>query len=420
MNNALLPAILLMTGLIPGTYFYPIFWLVLAYLISVRRGRIPKAALAPIAPLGLVIVAGLVFVDIDTIYDTLRDIWYFSKIFVISLTGLYLGISFDTHPRLLRRMATVAVILAVLNVGYAFSNKDVEGSRHLAYFSVFIIPFIWRHRYEYKYSSSTLRVVMIFAVMLMLVLSGSRAGILTFTISLLAAFGAFKKTSNSLLAFGLAVALLFIIWPLLPQYDAANITFLGKIQNSINELSFETGAMKLDMYVNWRGFEAYRAYETWLNASLSEQVFGLGFGTHIDLGQIVAYGDGEVDSLPSVHNAYFTLLVKTGVVGIAAMVYFLLLPFRIPFDRCRPHVVVLSQISRGSAIVLLLTMALIAGPLNKQSMDGVLLMWAWSSGALMRVRHRAHLQTRSDRATTLASCSVVGSTHYRIIMQDNG
>lgn len=401
MKRTLLPAMLLMTGLIPGAYSYPILWIVLAYLIVVHRGTFPKAAFAPLVPLALVVVAGLAFIDTVAIQDTMRDLWYFSKIILIGIIGLYLGFSTEIHTRLMHRLSIVILILSVVNSWYALSSGEVDGSRYIAYIAVFMTPFFWRYKKDRNFSHGIAPIAIIIPVITMLVLSESRTGFLALGISALAAYGAFNKASKFLLIFGAMIALIIVCWPLLPQYDVANITFLGKIQNSINEVAFETGESRLDMYVNWRGFEAYRAYETWLHGSPLEQIFGLGLGAHINLGQIVAYGDGEVDTLPFVHNAYFTLLVKTGVVGVAGTVYFLLLPFRIPFDRRDSSGVVLSQLSRGSSIVLLLATALIAGPLNKQSMDGVLLMWAWSSGALMRVRRRADIQAKIDRAATI-------------------
>jgi O-antigen ligase len=241
-----------------------------------------------------------------------------------------------------------------------------------------------------------LRIAFFVLAVMMLFLSESRAGLLTFALAFMAAYGVFHGLRKSVLIIGAASGLAVIIWPMLPQYDIGDISFLGKIQNAFNEIAFETGEDRSNIYANWRGFEAYRAYETWRGASFAEQIFGLGFGARIDLGQFIAYGDDEVESLQFVHNAYFTLLVKTGIVGILAMVYFLMLPFRIPVDRQDPNAMVLSQIARGASIALLVTMALIAGPLNKQSLDGLVLLWAWSSGALIRMNRQA--RTRQTQA----------------------
>nr|WP_269145086.1 O-antigen ligase family protein [Pseudosulfitobacter pseudonitzschiae] len=252
-------------------------------------------------------------------------------------------------------------------------------------------PFILRYHSRRGVSSRVIRVVLVLLVVGMVALSGSRAGLLTLIVAYLASRGIFERARYTFLAGGAIAMLALVVWPLLPQYDMGEITFLGKIQNSINELTFETGEDRIDMYANWRGFEAYRAYETWLNASFIQKIVGLGFGESIDLGRFVAYESDEISSLPFVHNAYFTLLVKTGIVGIAAMVYALFLPFRIRFNRHDPDAVVLNQISCSAAVVLLLTMALIAGPLNKESMDGVVLLWAWSSGALVRIGRQARV-----------------------------
>ncbi|UTH46205.1 O-antigen ligase family protein [Loktanella salsilacus] len=374
-----------MTGLISSTYFYPVFALVLGYLIYERRGCIPISALMPLVPLVLLVFAGMVFIDTRDIHGSLRDLWYVSKIILIAMTGLLVGVSFEIDPKWFQKLTAVVLILAFLNLARALLGPDAEGSRYLSYFAALMGPFILRYHSRRGVSRRVIRVVLVLLVVVMVALSGSRAGLLTLIVAYLASRGIFERARNTFLAGGILATLALAVWPFLPQYDISEITFLGKVQNSISELTFETGEDRIDMYANWRGFEAYRAYETWLNASFIQKIVGLGFGERIDLGKFVAYGSDEIASLPFVHNAYFTLLVKTGIFGIATMVYALFLPFRIRFNRHDPDAVVLNQISCSAAVVLLLTMALIAGPLNKESMDGVVLLWAWSSGALFRI-----------------------------------
>lgn len=386
MNRNLIPGLVLITGIIPGPYFYPIFFAVLIYIVANHRDQVDRDIVRSVFPFVISVVSGILFAGSNEFGDILRDFWYYSKILIIALVGFYIGISSNISFGFTTRLTICATILAVVNLGYALIEQDVDGARALAYFSALWAPFVWRHRHSRQNWLRHLNVAFVLLAILMVGLSGSRTGVLTLIVSTMAAYGAYNKITKMAIASLSTVIFAFIVWPLLPQYDAANITVLGKFQNALSEMAFEVGDSKLDMYVNWRGFEAYRAYLTWLNAPAFERIFGLGIGAPINLGQVVMYGDGEVDHLAFIHNAYFTILVKTGVVGLAAILYFLFLPFRISFNPTDPDAVILLQIARGSAIILLIATALIAGPMNKQSMDGVLLIWAWSSGALIRYR----------------------------------
>lgn len=386
LSRTLVPIFVLATGLVASPYYYPAFLLLLVHLVYRRRGRLRYSAVAALAPLTVLLAAGLAFIFANPPLDALRDLWYITKILLIALAGLTIGVTYSFDPAWLRRLTPFAVILAAIEVAYASLGTASEGGRHISYLVAVIAPFCWRYLPGRNTLDISMRVTIVALALTMIVLSESRAGLMTFILSYMASRGVFQKKNKAFLLVGMVVVLTIVIWPLLPQYDAANITFLGKITRSFSEIAFETGADRVEMYLNWRGFEAYRAFQTWLEAPVYNWIVGLGFGTSIELGQVVLFGDAEIEKLPFAHNAYFTLLVKTGIVGIVSMVYFLLLPFRTPAQYSDANLTILSQVARGSAIVLLVTAALISGPLNKQSLDGVLLLWAWSSGVLIGQR----------------------------------
>lgn len=376
----------LATGLVASPYYYPAFFLLLVHLVYRRRGRLRYSAVAALAPLAVLLAAGLAFTFANPPLDALRDLWYITKILLIALAGLTIGLTYSFDPAWLRRLTIVAIILAAIEIASASLNIVNEGGRYFSYFVALIAPFCWRYFPVRNTLDIAMRVTIVTLALAMVALSESRAGLMTLILSYMASRGAFQRMNKSLLLVGMAVVLTIVIWPLLPQYDAANITFLGKIKRSLSEIAFETGEDRVEVYLNWRGFEAYRAYQTWLQAPVYNWIVGLGFGTSIELGQVVSFGNAEIENLPFAHNAYFTLLVKTGIVGTVSMAYFLLLPFRASAQYSDANFTILSQIARGSAIVLLITAVMISGPLNKQSLDGVLLLWAWSSGVLIGQR----------------------------------
>ncbi|WP_308910404.1 O-antigen ligase family protein [Pseudokordiimonas caeni] len=402
MNRLLLPGLLLIIGLFPSAYYFPVLIAVAVGLFLLRGGKLPVPAFRPLAPLALLALSGFLFADWGPAsYDVLKDVWYVSKVMLVAFVGLLLGLLLAVDRNWLRQFTRVALVLSAVNVFLAVLDRNIETARHLSYVAVLLTPFIWRYYQGRGILEQVVRMSLLVLVLVMIVLSGSRTGVLILLVSYLAVNHVLHTQSRFLVTTLALGIFMFLVVPLLPQYDFANITFLGKIQNALNEITFETGDDRLRMYANWRGFEAYRAYQTWISGSLPEQIFGMGFGTAIDLGHSVAYGDSEdVRSLPFIHNAYFTLLVKTGIVGVVAIIVFMIYPFRLPYLTHTGHDYVLSQLARASAVTLLITTVLISGPLNRESLDGVLLVWGWSSGALIRMMLAARYASRRAAMVT--------------------
>lgn len=72
---------------------------------------------------------------------------------------------------------------------------------------------------------------------------------------------------------------------------------------------------------NWRGFEIYCAKQKFLGGSLGNQIFGWGFGSEID-----AFGYSRLvtneSALPYLHNGYYTMLIKGGLLGLLLLFLF--------------------------------------------------------------------------------------------------
>lgn len=115
--------------------------------------------------------------------------------------------------------------------------------------------------------------------------------------------------------------------------------FWEKMRNSISETNSRntrwTGAQ---IVKNWRGYEIHCAQVDFRNADFLTQLFGKGFGGGIDAFGYAYLVTGE-DSLPYLHNGYYTTGFKFGILGILFMsVYylqFLLYAVRVeqPYDR---------------------------------------------------------------------------------------
>ena len=105
-------------------------------------------------------------------------------------------------------------------------------------------------------------------------------------------------------------------------------TFTEKAVRSLTELRVSDYEDMSDIHRNWRGFESYRAIETYADGNTMSYLFGKGFGTSVDLGLTMILMDEEFDSIPVLHNGYLYLLLKTGIVGVVTYLCYLFLSLR--------------------------------------------------------------------------------------------
>jgi hypothetical protein len=111
----------------------------------------------------------------------------------------------------------------------------------------------------------------------------------------------------------------------------SNNAFLKKFENSFVEMS--GGNYKDDESINtkYRGYETYRAVETYLNGNGINYLIGYGFGKLVDLKAEVKLGGGESDYrryIPILHNGYMYIIVKTGILGLLFYLIFYFKLFR--------------------------------------------------------------------------------------------
>ena len=385
MNSLLLALTVLIFEFAPAEFYS---WLVIAaagLLVLAIRPKFFFSLRNPAAPLVGLLLIGMVFSLNNPLGAAAKDIWYLLKPIAIVSLGLMFAYMFRTDRRWIKNISVVLLIVSFANIVTAFSSDQLEGitARPTSYAVAFLAPFIWKYYPTKTVSALLFRVVIVLLAAAMILISESRAALMTFGVGWLAAFGTLERGGRTLFVFGLLVFAITALFPLLPQYDFQGARFLAKLQNSINEVMFETGDTRLSMYRNWRGFEAHQAYMTWIEASLPEKIVGLGHGSEINLARLVTFNEEGVESLHSIHNSYFALLVKTGVLGVVAFLAFMIRPFFAKRGVQSDDVEIYSRIVRGGALALLLTSALVSGPLNKTSLDGLLLIWSVAYGTML-------------------------------------
>lgn len=379
--------------LMPVDYYLVLLIAVLAYHLMRRHGELPVEALWTVAPLFVMILSGMIFTDFDATYDILKDAWYLGKVILVALVGMAIGYTASPTTKWLKAAILLCSLAALVQlIQYAIglsSNETIKLSLGVS----ILLPFVLYTLPKAPSSRIYRPWILAVPIMMAVALADSRTMLLVFFLSWLGARGALQSNMRTALT-ALSLALLFgAVSPLLPQYDINNITLMGKIQNSLNEIMFVQSDDISDISANWRGFEAYKAFQMWQSASLGEQVFGLGIGKPIDIGREFYLGGTPMRYLPILHNAYFAILVKFGLLGLGLFITFMTVPFwlsEIPTDS---NSIFAARLGRTSAFVLIITTVVISGPLNRSVADGVTLLWGWSIG--MQLQRRRSVQRLS-------------------------
>ncbi len=100
------------------------------------------------------------------------------------------------------------------------------------------------------------------------------------------------------------------------------VSYGEKIMHSFQEISSEQ-AMWNDTSIvqDWRGYEVYCAKRQFHNYTIQEKLLGKGFGATVDVRSYAHLVTSE-DTLPYLHNGYYTALVKNEVAGITLIILY--------------------------------------------------------------------------------------------------
>lgn len=128
---------------------------------------------------------------------------------------------------------------------------------------------------------------------------------------------AWGKTAGILLG---AAAVLLAGLCLVP--DEVSFTFLDKVVYSFREMDPQQAVRSVESAMqNWRGYEIRAARQQWLGSPLVVQLLGSGLGKGIEIQYIPYHWENMVENnaIPLLHNGFYTMLIKGGLLGVAAL-----------------------------------------------------------------------------------------------------
>jgi hypothetical protein len=112
------------------------------------------------------------------------------------------------------------------------------------------------------------------------------------------------------------------------MYELGNAreSLLSKLLWSLQEVNTDVDVRQAgaDLHTKWRGYEAKMGLQMFESGSLLHKVLGFGLGALVHLNTTIELGGDTYSEVATLHNGYIYMLVKTGCLGVAIYVGFLL------------------------------------------------------------------------------------------------
>lgn len=296
--------------------------------------------------IAIMLIYGMVSAEVN---NYIKGMFHVVSVVVVVIVGYYLCVMTGDKKSLFLTMEICGILMSITTFVRALMNfgelKDIEGLR--LYFgaqvyelSVIFVVLLFLCVYKKKVIAT--RFIDIFAIVLLglnIIVSLGRAQIfaILFVLALMNLLNfIFEKNKLRVLRrFSIVLIALVVLIGSVAYFMPYDIkeTFFQKTENSSMELnSNATFKHEKDIYNNWRGYEIKNAQKQWRKYNTFEMVFGGGVQKQIKISNLPSHftrGAGytfQDNKSPILHNGYYTLLVKGGVLAIIGVLIWLLAP----------------------------------------------------------------------------------------------
>jgi hypothetical protein len=369
-------------------------YVVASLLTRTHEIGIPRALAAVCTCPALLLLLGALGIYHNDLRDFLKDCWYFSNPLVYIAFGYFITERLRASARLITTFTIAGVAASVYTIvncyfhaGELADAASVNSYRHItgtgsgqAMIPVVLI-LIARHVKlplgELERAKS-IRVVVYVLGTAAIALSLSRTLLLVLLCGVMVLLGRRKLAAVAAGAIMAGMLGVFAASFLSLTVFHASEPFLDKVVHSSQEVELHPYDTFADINDNWRGFEAYRALQTYKRLPLTQQIVGGGFGTMVDIGfAMMLGGKTPLQELPILHNGYMYLLVKTGVLGLLLFLVFVgqVVRLGVRYRRSgRTPERLAGYTLIWTAVVFLLTQGVITGIYNKGALAPNLLL----------------------------------------------
>lgn len=352
------------------------------------------------APFLVMVGYGIILSGHNERYDMLKDSWYALKLCLCLGLGCMIGFAETDSRAGLKALVMFATVTSILVVIFwiAFgitpmstaSTGEAEAGFRLPLVAVAAIPVLLEQMKASRRDRFITRTAQLGIILLAVLVSDSRITILSATVMVIAWAGSLANTRKAVIGVIVSIAIGAAIWQLLPEYNGGPLTVAIKMRRSLDEVLLTDGFDPTQMLLNWRGFEAFNAQLMFDQASLGRKIFGHGLGATVDLGTSVDIGGDEpFRYLPILHNGYYNVLIKYGLLGIAIYVFAVVRLAFMGFATTGRGLLE-DRILRGLVIIILMSTAVITGLYNKTVLHSTAVVTAWLIGLLWRCKSNAN------------------------------
>jgi hypothetical protein len=302
-------------------------------LILIALGKIQRSYFKLIWPLLAVLLTGLIGILSHDTRDILRDIAYAITPLVLIFAGYWIAGIRDMWPLVLKVVVVSGFVVAVVHLTKFVPNPElllanslevretVGGTGDIVVFSFLLGVF---HRYFgiHDLFPKLLPSMIVLPVLLAsFVLSYSRTEFLVAIILTLTLLGLVSRVGRFFVLASVIIAVGYITISVATPKDEEG-TFRSRLLRSAKEITMVDYLDMADINSNWRGFESYRVWDSFVSGNIQQQIFGKGFGAVVDLGFEMPLGGEYIRYIPIFHNGYAYILLKVGIFGLAFYMIF--------------------------------------------------------------------------------------------------
>lgn len=353
----------------------------------------------------ILVIIGLAFFVQRNI---LRDIFYIFPTIEFVILGYYYQRVEDDKDKLLKSVIYVGTCIAIINIIFALTSPSeltsLVGIRRIftsncyevvmASIVAFVIS-ITNTKCKIKY----LKYIQIL-LLLDIVLSFSRSAWIEFLLGCFVVVilshkrGTLSTRVLRVVTGSLAVLLLFILVGQYIMPESVITGYLDKLFNSSTEINAgNTFNSVEDATKNWRAYEIQSAINGWQNGNIFQRLFGYGLGKGIYIHFVPATWQSMVEnhSIPLLHSAYHTYLVKGGIIGLISLIWFMLAPAYDSFKRLRrikrknsSENISLNLILIGICVAFLVQSYVVRGPIVQNANISWAMLVGWISACFWK------------------------------------
>jgi hypothetical protein len=310
-------------------------------ILFTLKGKYSFTLLNLVVPYILILVVALIssfFYDYSS-YEKIRDITYLLK----PIVGLLLGYQLckNADMKVIKTIIYVGLLISIIHLGIIFYSALIhriinihELRKYSGYFSDFevyaFILVLFHKNFDVVLSRKRYYLLLtIIGISSFLYLS--RANFIQAFLFYLVLKGYFSLNKKAILIFISLISIVSISYAVIYNMNLSrNGRGLEALLYKIKNAPIEAFKSKVDKD-DWEDFnDNYRAYENII--AVKNVVFegfwgivrGKGVGSEINLGQKLYTNDGTVlTKIAILHNAFMTVFLKSGLIGVFLMIYFL-------------------------------------------------------------------------------------------------